>query len=170
MLMKYHPNVQRYRASYRAGAWAWAWAGATKQSLPPPRPISIDHRPLTTEQKLLIALFQGDDTALPVLKDCLEEKGMNMVPLKVGEKYLIETARWYYCVEVIEKGTLWTLVRGAMVHNITDVTKALTTGKFAQGSEISPLPNERLIMDWCIMGADQWFHELPMKRTHEEQP
>lgn len=92
-----------------------------------------------------------------------------MLPLKKGEKYLIETPRWYYCVEVLETSELWAKVKGSLIHYIGDFTKALSTGIFSKDSEISPIPTEFVLTDWCGMTIFPWPHKLPMKRTHQEQ-
>ena len=83
-----------------------------------------------------------------------------MLPFIAGETYLIETmARWYVCGVVEEVGQLYVKFhavdddnkpRTVQIHNLSDFSTTVATGRFPSGSEICPLPNGLIIPMFCI--------------------
>ena len=123
-----------------------------------PDPISL----------LLPEMLAGDDAAACALQDYFEEKGTTMLPLKVGERYLVETHLWYLIGEVEEVLPMSILFkpRSVQIHSFSDLPTALATGRLATGSEASPIPHRMGVNSLNVEWWMEWPYEIPYKRTH----
>lgn len=117
---------------------------------------------------LLFESFLGDEAALAAFHDHCEEKGELMLPLVVGQKYLVQTHLWYFIGKVKALYPAGALFEGggAQLHNLPDLPTALSKGEFVQGSEITPIPMEFGLQALSVEAWFDWRFDIPKQKSH----
>jgi hypothetical protein len=120
---------------------------------------------------LIAAVKDANGCALEVLRDWLEERGLPMWGVIVGEWYYIETPQFFFIGQVVEANAAGVkfAAQGEKIHKLDDLASFLATGKHARSDEYLPLPMpftiEGLLISQSVVY--DWPHGAPSgRRSH----
>ena len=119
-------------------------------------------------QGLVLQIVLGARVELLILNDYLmDEPGVKMLPLEVGQQYLIETmARWYILGCVEETGPCWVKLNPAIqIYNIPDFDRLVNEGQFGQTAEFTIMSKGIILPIWDIGPCSEWDFDMPKPKA-----